>query len=120
MRGESYGRYYVATLNSKEKIIVFLDEKALSLNKRKITLPIGEILTNRPKDWFEKIQEDYAVEDISWYVDMTSSEWRTTGIVSELAKVKDCTMFVMFLVTYIIATIVFAKMGWLPQRRYGR
>lgn len=116
MDGKAYGRYYVATLNSGENIILFLDEKALSLNTKSIILPIGEVSNEVSSDWFEAIQKDYNIKDVSWFVDMTNNNWRVTGDGSKVATLQNVSMIIIFFATYIISSFIFVKMGWTPKK----
>lgn len=82
------GQYYVATLESEEKIIVFLDDTALDLPKSgKIILPVGKTCRVKRNSVFDYIQDKYQLSDENalWYADM-SGRWREGEQVKELGK----------------------------------
>ena len=110
------GQYYAVTLESGEKILVFLDDTALALPKSgKVTLPVGETCHSKFNKSYTKIYKEYQItqgENVL-YVDM-AGDWRK----SEQAK--DYEMytgdlylgtFLGFIVLQIIVHIIYKKIS---------
>lgn len=102
------GQYYIATLESGEKIILFLDDTALDLPKSgKVILPVGKTCRVKRNSVFDYIQDKYQLSDENalWYADM-SGRWREGEQVKELEKKKTYlylgTMVVMVLVQILL------------------
>ena len=82
------GQYYAVTLESGEKVLVFLDDTALDIPKSgKITLPVGETCYAKFNNSFSKVYEEYQItqgENVL-YVDM-ASDWRRSEMGKKLNK----------------------------------
>ena len=101
------GQYYVATLESGEKIILFLDDTALDLPRTgKVILPVGQTIRVKKNNVFDYIQEEFRLEDENtvWYVDMVGY-WRESEQMKALQE-KKTYMYLGTMVGMIIIQVV--------------
>ena len=109
--GPQYGEYYVAELDSGEKIVVLLDQTLISHSKsKKIQLPIGQVVEKYPTKFFESISSKYDLgENGTWYVDMAGSNFINSTHMEFLVVIRFAIAVAAFILVFIILTIVFRK-----------
>jgi len=119
------GQYYVATLESGENIILFLDDTALDLPKKgKVTLPIGEVIRVKKNSVFNYIQEEFGLKDenSNWYVDM-AGDWRSGEQAEKMEEIKGNlylgTMVVM-IALQVVVHIIYVNIKKKSQESSGK
>lgn len=119
------GQFYVATLESGEKIILFLDDTALDLPKKgKVRLPIGESVRVKKNSVFNYIQDEFGLKDenSSWYVDM-AGDWRSGEQAEKMEEIKGNlylgTMVVM-IALQVIVHIIYINIKKKSQESSGK
>lgn len=113
--GPQYGQFYVATLESGEKIVVLLDQTLLESGKSKtLTLPLGQVVTTYPDVIFSEIDSKYALseEGKTWYLDMAGANFVNSSQMSTMYSVRIGVGVVVFVILYIVAAIIFKKLKW--------
>lgn len=113
--GPQYGQFYVATLESGEKIVVLLDQTVLESGKSKtLTLPLGEVVTTYPDVIFSEIDSKYSLseEGKTWYLDMAGANFVNSVQMNTLHSIRIGIGVAVFIILYIIATVIFKKLKW--------
>ena len=84
------GQYYIATLASGEKLLLLLDDTAISIpHSGKFTLPVGKTCRAKSNRFYVQIQEKYQLteDEIVEYVDM-AGHWRDGEQIKQMEKKK--------------------------------
>ena len=120
LEGEAVGQYYIAELASGERIVIYLDEKALFLIGSKIILPIGRhagySISKMKEEWVEK----YDLSENTWLVDMAGFEWRRSETARKIQGIREALFVISFIAYMVMWYKILVKWNeWLLKRVQG-
>lgn len=108
--GKSVGQFYAAQLESGEKVLVFLDDSAISLKGSKITLPVGGMDDYINSEIHDELGQKYGLAEPEWFVDMAGYQWRSTEYGEQAAAKKGVIWLISLFGSYLLMAVVFHLM----------
>lgn len=102
------GRYFVATLDSGEKVFLFLDDTTLDMPKSGvIKLPVAKRQKWMPPMQHLKQAKEVASENMEWYIDAAGT-WRKGEEATKVELIRGWILIISFVVS-MTAWMIFIK-----------
>jgi hypothetical protein len=115
VENDNLAQFCVVTLQSGEKCIVLIDTDLINVNTSKtIKLPIGEKDDRVYPSMFSKIASSEGVsnEECEYFMDTTCYDYYMNPKLEQLASIKGWGVVFVFIITYVIFTKLFKKLGY--------